>query len=145
MHRGFLTYLARRLLLAGLLVVVVSSASLLLVEAAPGDYFGGFDIPPAVAAAERHRLGLDWPFLVRYRDWLGRAARLDLGESFKYGRPVSGLVAERAGKTALLGATALLLATVIGVPAGVITGSRRISRRQSRARCRSSSSRFRRS
>ena len=71
MHRAFLTYLARRLLLAVLLVVVVSSASLLLVEAAPGDYFGGFDIPPAVAAAERHRLGLDRPFLVRYRDWLG--------------------------------------------------------------------------
>jgi peptide/nickel transport system permease protein len=124
-HRAFLTYLVRRLLLAVLLVIVVSSASLLLVEAAPGDYFGGFDIPPAVAAAERHRLGLDRPFFIRYRDWLGRAARLDLGESFKYGRPVSGLVAERAGKTALLGVTALLLATVLGVPAGVITGSRK--------------------
>jgi peptide/nickel transport system permease protein len=124
-HRGFLTYLLRRLLLAALLVLVVSSAALMLVEAAPGDSLSGFDVDPAVAAAERHRLGLDRPFATRYRDWLGRALRLDLGESVKYGRPVNGLVAERAGRTALLGVTALLLATSLGVPAGIITGSRR--------------------
>jgi peptide/nickel transport system permease protein len=124
-HRGLLTYLLRRLLLAALLVFVVSSAALMLVEAAPGDYVAGFDIAPEVAAAERHRLGLDRPFLVRYREWLGRAVRLDLGESVKYGRPVNQLVAERAGKTALLGVTALLLATSLGVPVGIITGSRR--------------------
>ena len=62
---------------------------------------------------------------MRYGDWLSRAVRLDLGESVKYGRPVRQLVAERAWKTALLGATALLLATLVGVPAGIITGSRR--------------------
>jgi peptide/nickel transport system permease protein len=124
-HRGLLTYLLRRLLLAALLVFVVSSTALMLVEAAPGDSVGGFDLDPTVAAAERHRLGLDRPFLVRYREWLGRAVRLDLGESVKYGRPVNQLVAERAGKTALLGTTALLLATVLGVPLGIITGSRR--------------------
>jgi peptide/nickel transport system permease protein len=124
-HRGLLTYLLRRLLLAVLLVFVVSSAALMLVEAAPGDSVGGFDLDPTVAAAERHRLGLDRPFLVRYGEWLGRAIRLDLGQSAKYGRPVNQLVVERAGKTALLGATALLLATVVGVPLGIITGSRR--------------------
>jgi peptide/nickel transport system permease protein len=123
-HRGLLTYLIRRLLLACLLVFVVSSAALMLVEAAPGDYLGGFDVNATAAAAERHRLGLDRPFFVRYRDWLGRAVRLDLGESVKYGRPVNQLVAERAGNTALLGATALLLATSLGVPVGIITGSR---------------------
>ncbi len=125
MNRGLLRYLVRRLLLAALLVFVVSSAALMLVEAAPGDYAAGFDVDPAVAAAERHRLGLDRPFLVRYRDWLGRAVRLDLGESAKYGRPVNQLVSERAGNTALLGAAALLLATSLGVPVGIFTGSRR--------------------
>lgn len=124
MHRGLLTYLFRRLLLAVVLILVVSSAALLLVEAAPGDSLDGFDLDPTVATAERHRLGLDRPFLVRYGEWLGRAARLDLGDSIKYGRPVGQLVAERARMTALLGATALLLATLVGVPAGIITGSR---------------------
>lgn len=125
MHRGLLTYLLRRLLLAAILVFVASSTALMLVEAAPGDSVGSFDLDPTVAAAERQRLGLDRPFLVRYREWLLRAVRLDLGQSVKYGRPVNELVAERAGKTAILGATALLLATGLGVPLGVFTGSRR--------------------
>jgi peptide/nickel transport system permease protein len=106
-------------------VLIVSSAALVLVQAAPGDHFSGFDIDPSVAAAERHRLGLDQPFLVQYGSWLWRAARLDLGESLKYRRPVGELVAERARKTALLGAAALMVATLLGIPAGILTGSRR--------------------
>ena len=120
-----LPYLFRRVVLAILLVVLVSSAALMLVEAAPGDHFSGFDLDPATASAERHRLGLDRPLLERYGAWLGRAIRLDLGESLKYRRPVGALVAERARRTALLGVAALVLATVIGLPAGILTGSRR--------------------
>jgi peptide/nickel transport system permease protein len=124
-RRALVPYLLRRVLLAAVLVLVVSSASLLLVGAAPGDAFTSFDLTPDEAAAERHRLGLDRPFLVQYAAWLGRAVRLDFGESVKYRRPVGELVAERAGKTALLGVAALTLATVVGIPAGIFTGSRR--------------------
>ena len=106
-----LRHLLRRVLFAVLLVVVVSSAALVLVQAGAGRHLSGFDLDPAVAAAERHRLGLDRPFLAQY-GLAGRALRLDLGESLKYRRPVRELVAERAGKTALLGATALVLATL---------------------------------
>ena len=125
MRRGLLSFVGRRLLLAILLVFLSSSAALLLVDAAPGDHFSGFDLDPSVAAAERHRLGLDRPFIARYGTWLSRAARLDFGESIKYRRPVAQLVAERAPMTALLGIAALALATLIGVPAGIVTGSRR--------------------
>jgi peptide/nickel transport system permease protein len=124
-HRGLLRYLLRRLLLAAILVLVVSSASLMLVDAAPGDAVSGFDLDPAAARAERERLGLDRPFMARYALWLGRAVRFDLGESIKYRRPVATLVAERAEKTALLGVSALLLATLVGIPAGIFTGSHR--------------------
>lgn len=123
--RGFLVYLLRRVLFAILLILVVSSAALMLVEAAPGDHLSGFDLDPVSAAAERHRLGLDRPLLVKYGDWLARAVRFDLGESLKYRRPVGELVVERARKTALLGLAALALATLIGMPAGIFTGSRR--------------------
>ena len=125
MHRGLLRYLVRRILLAGLLVLVVSSAALLLVRAAPGDHLSGFDLNPVAADVERHRLGLDRPVVSQYASWLGRALRFDLGESLKYRRPVSDLVTERASKTALLGAAALVLATAIGIPAGILTASRR--------------------
>ena len=125
MHRGLSAYLLRRVSFAVLLVLIVSSAALILVQAAPGDHFSNFDADPAIAAAERHRLGLDRPLAVQYGAWLWRAVRLDFGESLRYRRPVGDLVAERAEKTALLGATALLLATLLGVPAGVFTGTRR--------------------
>ena len=125
MRRGFLKYLIRRLALAVVLVGVVSSSALLLIQAAPGDHLSTFDVDPAVAAAERHRLGLDRPAALQYAAWLGRALRLDFGESVRYRRPVNSLIAERAGNTALLGAAALTLATLVGIPVGVLTGSRR--------------------
>lgn len=125
MRSSLLRFLAWRLLLAGVLVLAVSSAALVLTRLAPGDFLSGFDLTPAAAEAERQRLGLDRPFAVQYASWLGRAATFDLGESLKYRRPVRELLAERASNTALLGVAALALATVLGLPAGVFTGSRR--------------------
>ncbi len=125
MRSGAVRYIARRLLTAALLVFVVSSASFLLARAAPGDHLSGFDIDPAYAAAERRRLGLDRPILEQYASWLGGGLRLDFGESLRFRRPVTDLVRERAGNTAVLGVCALLLATVVGIPLGVISGSRR--------------------
>lgn len=115
----------RRIVLAALLVVVVSSAAFVLARLAPGDGLSGFDPDPARVAAERRRLGLDRPLVEQYAGWLARAARLDLGESLRFQRPVIELLRDRAVKTALLGMTTLFLATVIGIPLGVLTGSRR--------------------
>ena len=113
----------RRALFAALLVFVVSSASLVLAHLAPTDDAFGTD--PAILAAERHRLGFDRPLTEQYADWLTRSLRFDFGESLRFRRPVAALIRERASNTALLGASALTLATVIGIPLGVFTGSRR--------------------
>lgn len=113
------------MLFACLLVLLVSSASLWLIAAAPGDHLSGFDVNPEVAAAERRRLGLDRPLVVQYARWLGKAMTLDFGQSLKYDRPVDDLLGERAGNTAILAGAALLLATLLGIPAGIFTGSHR--------------------
>ena len=121
-------FLGRRLLFALLLVFVVSSGSLLLAHLAPGDYTSALSRPgvsPETVARERERLGLDRPLAEQYVAWLGRLVRFDLGTSFRYDRPVTELVGERAANTALLAAVALLLATGVGLPLGVISGSRR--------------------
>lgn len=123
MHGALSRFLLRRVAFAALLVLVVSSAALLLTRLAPGD--GTLGLDPAVAAAERHRLGLDRPFIEQYATWLSRTVRLDFGESLLYRRPVLSLLRERAARTALLGLSALLLATLAGIPLGVFTGSRR--------------------
>lgn len=120
-------FLVRRLAFAILLVVGVASASFALVHLAPGDFYTEFG-PGADRArieAERHAAGLDRPFLEQYALWLARVARVDFGDSLKFRRPVRQLVAERARNTALLGLAALILATLVGVPLGVFTGSRR--------------------
>jgi peptide/nickel transport system permease protein len=124
--RTLIRRVLRRLGVAILLVLVVSSSALVLARLAPGDTTDAFDArTPEQIAEDRRRLGLDLPLHRVYGQWLGRLVRLDLGTSLKYHRPVSELVAERAANTALLATTALALATLVGLPLGVFTASRR--------------------
>jgi peptide/nickel transport system permease protein len=123
-----LRYLARRVIAAVVLVAVVSSGALLLTRLAPGDFaselFGSGTSARSIAR-ERARYGLDRPVAAQYLDWLGHAARFDFGVSLVYHRPVAELVRQRAANTAVLALAALLVATLIGLPAGIVTGSRR--------------------
>jgi peptide/nickel transport system permease protein len=124
--RTLIRRILRRLGVAILLVLVVSSSALVLARLAPGDTTDAFDArTPEQIAEDRRRLGLDLPLHQVYGQWLGRLVRFDLGTSLKYHRPVSELVAERAANTALLATTALTLATLVGLPLGVFTASRR--------------------
>jgi peptide/nickel transport system permease protein len=50
-------------------------------------------------------------------------ARFDFGRSLLYSRPVSAIVSERALNTAVLATIALLMATAIGIPLGVYSGT----------------------
>lgn len=121
-------YVVRRLVFAVVLVFAVSSGSLLLAVVAPGDFVTeslGAGVTAETAMRARERLGLDRPALAQYGHWLGRAVRFDFGRSLAYDRPVADLVPERAANTALLAAAALLVSTVIGVPLGIVSGSRR--------------------
>jgi peptide/nickel transport system permease protein len=123
-------YLVRRVLFAVLLVAIASSAAFFLTRLAPGDYATdllGFGAREETVARTRARYGLDRPVLAQYAEWAGRAVRLDLGTSLLYGRPVAELVGSRLANTAVLGATALALATLAGFPLGVAMGAGRLS------------------
>lgn len=119
-------YLLRRLGFALLLILVISSASLLLTTLAPGDITSdqAFLLDPDALAKRRAELGLDRPLPEQYLAWLSGAVQLDFGRSLLYSRPVSALVGERALNTAVLALVALVLATAIGLPLGVYSGSR---------------------
>ena len=118
-------YLARRLAFALLLVPVVSSSALLLTRLAPGDFAAeqGLDLDAASRERLRLDLGLDRPIAQQYLSWLGGVARLDFGTSLLYSRPVSAIVGERAVNTAVLAAIALIVATMVGVPLGIYSGT----------------------
>jgi peptide/nickel transport system permease protein len=122
---ALLRFALRRTFRALLLVIAAASAAMLLVHLAPGDTFTIIGLDSATADAERARLGLDRPFVQQYGAWLSRLIVLDLGESARFNRPVTVLLGERLGNTALLGCAALVVALGLGLPAGVVTGSNR--------------------
>lgn len=73
----------------------------------------------------RAQLGLDQPFPVQYFKFMRNAAQGDFGVSYRQGRPVADILAERAPATLELAAVSGLLAIVIGIVMGVFTAIRR--------------------
>lgn len=67
------------------------------------------------------QMGLDRPIVVQYVVWLGKAARLDFGQSMWEKRPVTDLLRDRFPNTLQLAAAAWLFAVVVGVPLGVLS------------------------
>jgi len=121
-------YIARRLVFAAFLIVAVSSLSLVLTRLAPGDFTTealGLDARRETVEQMRARFGLNKSIASQYGDWLAAVARLDFGRSLLYDRPVKDLIPERAANTAILAVTALAVATLLGLPLGIVTGSRR--------------------
>ena len=120
-------FLARRLLFALVLVLVVSSAALVLARLAPGDVtaqLGPFADPREIAST-RARFDLDRSPAAQWILWVSRALRFDFGDSFLYNRPVRGLIGRAAANTAALAVVSLVAATLLGIPLGIFTGSRR--------------------
>ena len=107
--------------------MVVSSASLVLARLAPGDVtaqLGPFATPSEIEAT-RARFDLNRSPLEQLTLWGSRALRFEFGESFLYNRPVRGLIGRAAANTAALALVALTAATLVGIPLGIFTGSRR--------------------
>lgn len=109
-----------------MLVISVSAAAFVLARLAPGDettsdLIAGVDAQ--TIARKRERLGLDRPFTAQLAGYVWGILRLDLGESARFERPVASLVIERGANTARLAFAALLLATLLGLPLGVVTGA----------------------
>ena len=82
--------------------------------------------PEQMAALERY-LGLDRPLIVQYFMWLGNALTGDLGNSLVDRRPVTRLLLERAPATIQLAVAGWALATIVGIPLGVLSAVKRAS------------------
>jgi ABC-type dipeptide/oligopeptide/nickel transport system permease component len=99
----------------------------LLGQLAAGDYLTqtlAFEATADTVARARAAQGLDQSVWARYATWTLRLSRLDFGTSLRYRQPVAPLVASRGANTLLLGVVAFAVAVLLGVAAGMITGSR---------------------
>jgi len=112
------------------LVVVAATFLIFLATFALGDPFassGEKAVPPAIAAANRAKFGLDQPLMVQFLTYLGNIARLDFGLDFDQGRPVSQMLAETVPNTVRLALVAIAVDVLIGTIAGVVAAVRRYS------------------
>lgn len=92
---------------------------------------GELVLDPATVEAVRRQFGLDQPIPIQYLRWLEAAATGDFGQSFTNRQPVGGIVLRGLGVSFLLALAALLLATVIAVPLGILAALRPGGRRDS--------------
>ncbi len=121
-------YFCHRLLALLPVMAVVVTIVFLLIHLIPGDPVSVMLGPDATAtqiAATRTALGLERPIYEQLLLFYGRVLRGDLGQSYFLDRPVTRALAERAEPTLVLTFSALLVAVVLGVPAGVLAGAAR--------------------
>ena len=119
-------FLLRRLTLALLVCVTVLIVSFALTRLS-GDVAVSMAGPNASlqdVETIRRDFGLDRPLPLQFISWLGDALRGDLGRSFLYHAPVSGLIAARLPITLILGLVGLAIAVVVAIPLGILAGLR---------------------
>ncbi|MGO4671595.1 ABC transporter permease [Bosea sp. 2YAB26] len=121
-----LSFLARRCVA---LVATLLGAALVIfiaLEVLPGDPAAvtlGLNAAPEALAALRLEMGLDKPALVRFLAWISGLLTGDLGLSYTYRVPVAQLIGERMAVTLPLALGAIMLATSIGVPLGLLAAA----------------------
>lgn len=119
-----LTFLARRILIAIPTIILISIFVFGLQNLLPGDpilVMAGEERDPEVIEALREKYRLNDPIPIQYLAWAGNALQGDLGISLRTQQPVLELIGEKLPVTIQLAVMALIIAMVIGIPAGVIS------------------------
>jgi peptide/nickel transport system permease protein len=122
---GIWAYIGRRVAQSLLVLLLVSVATFGLVQAVPGDPIEtvlgerAAGDPEVRAAAERH-YGFDQPLQLQYVYFMRNLAHGDLGESISTRRPVMDDLRQFVPGTMELAISAMLFATVVGVPLGIL-------------------------
>lgn len=120
-------YVIRRSIGLVTVVLLIAVTAFLLVHLAPGDPAAIMLGPEASLEdieALGKDLGLDRPIYVQFCKWFSHAVRGDLGRSYYYRQPVTSVFLTRIEPTLLLTAMAVVIAIIIGVPAGIIAAVR---------------------
>ena len=120
-------FIARRLIQAVAVIFGVSIVTfgLLYATGDPAALLLPLDATPEDHARIRAQLGLDDPLVVQYWRFASGAVRGDFGRSVRQSEPALGLVLERLPATLELTFTAMAIAVVIAIPAGIIAAAKR--------------------
>lgn len=120
-------YILKRLLTALVAFFGITIITYFLASLMPGTPLDmlvqpGSGLSPEEIAEIERRMGLDQPLIVQYFYWLGNMPRGNFGISYSQYQPVWDLMMERIGPTLLLSISSLVIALVISVPLGTVSG-----------------------
>lgn len=123
-----LTFLGRRFAQIIPTLVFVSILIFSLQQLLPGDpalVMAGEERDPAVIEQIRKQYRLDQPLPVQYGYWIKGVLSGDFGESLRIKMPVRDLILQKLPVTLQLASMAIVIAFLIGIPAGIVSAVKR--------------------
>ncbi|MGA7673363.1 MAG: ABC transporter permease [Nitrolancea sp.] len=128
MNRG--KYILRRLVQMVPVLFGITLIIFFMVHLIPGNPYAvmlGDRATDSMIAAATHRLGLDKPLYVQYGYFLRNLAELNLGQSIKFGVPVSTLLWPRLQVSMSVALMTILLTIIISLPLGILSALKKDS------------------
>jgi peptide/nickel transport system permease protein len=120
-------YILKRLLSAIPVLFGLTIIVFLIMAMIPGDpalaILGAYATPENIAKVNQ-QLGLDRPLWIQYFTWLGNLLHGDFGRSYNLNRPVLDEVLERFNATLILAGTSLVICSILGLLAGIVSAVR---------------------
>ena len=123
-------YVIRRLLQIIPVFLGILFILFFIIDKAPGSIVSNIMDPtmtPELKAALLEKLDPNLPFYQKFWNWLVQAAHGNFGYSSKHFKPVIDVIGENIGVTFALSLTALIIAMLIGIPAGIISATKQYS------------------
>ncbi|WP_163832051.1 ABC transporter permease [Spartinivicinus ruber] len=125
-----LIYIIKRLLTIIPILFGLTLIIFLVMALIPGDpataILGAYATPENVERLNK-QLGLNKTLVEQYIIWLGNLLQGDLGRSYSLNRPVIDEIFERFQATIVLAGTSLVLCSVMGLLAGIVSAVRQFS------------------
>ncbi|MFC0417700.1 oligopeptide ABC transporter permease [Cytobacillus solani] len=105
--------------------LIIATFTFFLMQTLPGSPFNDERLSESQKEKLYERYGLDEPAPIQYVKYMANIFKGDLGVSFQYdGRPVSDIIGERIGASAVLGAQSLIIGCMVGIILGIIAAIR---------------------
>lgn len=123
-------YAIRRILYSIPVIFGILLVTFVMARAIPGDpckAMLGEKASAEVCERFNREQGFDQPIPIQFGIYMRDMLSGDFGDSIRYSRPVTTILLERLPTTIELGLVALFLAIIVGIPAGIISATRRNS------------------
>ncbi|MEP7454830.1 ABC transporter permease [Phyllobacterium sp. SB3] len=123
-----LSYASKRVSVGIVTLLAASIIVFAVLEIVPGDparLMLGMNATEDAVRTLQEQMGFNQPLISRYFSWLGGLLTGDFGKSYTYSVPVFDLIKERVAVSLPLALISLALSTVIAIPVGLFSASRR--------------------